>query len=50
MGGYWQGGGYSPLGSILGMGADYVLEVSLVLPSGEFITASATSYPDVFGL
>jgi len=30
------------------MGADHVLSFSVVLPSGEFVTASPTSYPDIF--
>ena len=48
MGGYILGGGHSPLSSLYGMAADQVLSMEVVLPSGKFITASATSNPDLF--
>ncbi|CAK7230585.1 hypothetical protein SCUCBS95973_007625 [Sporothrix curviconia] len=48
MGGYILGGGHSPLSSLYGMAADQVLSMEVVLPSGQFVTASATSNPDLF--
>ncbi|KAM7201741.1 FAD-binding domain containing protein [Naviculisporaceae sp. PSN 640] len=47
-GGYIAGGGHSPLSSLAGMGADQVLSLEVVLPSGEFVTASADSNPDLY--
>ncbi|KAF8990551.1 hypothetical protein BDQ17DRAFT_1433708 [Cyathus striatus] len=47
-GGYIQGGGHSPLGSVYGMAADHVLSFEVVLPSGRFVTADATQNTDVF--
>ncbi|KAK0732149.1 hypothetical protein B0H67DRAFT_94421 [Lasiosphaeris hirsuta] len=47
-GGYTAGGGHSPLSSRLGMGADQVLSVDVVLPSGRFVTADETTHPDLF--
>lgn len=48
MGGYILGGGHSPLSSILGIAADHVLSLEVVLESGLFVTASATQNPDLF--
>ena len=48
MGGYIQVGGHSPLSSIYGVAADHDLCFSVVLPSGEFITASPTQNPSIF--
>jgi FAD/FMN-containing dehydrogenase len=48
MGGYIQGGGHSPLSSIYGIAADQVLSYSVVLASGQFVTASPTTNPDLF--
>ncbi|KAK3689093.1 hypothetical protein B0T22DRAFT_460905 [Podospora appendiculata] len=47
-GGYTAGGGHSPMMVTWGMGADQVLALQVVLPSGQFVTASATSNPDLF--
>jgi len=47
-GGYIAGGGHSPMMSLVGMGADQVLSMEVVLPSGQFVTASATSNPELF--
>ncbi|KAI1306362.1 putative 6-hydroxy-D-nicotine oxidase [Xylaria venustula] len=47
-GGYIQGGGHSPHSSIYGMGADQVLSIDIVLPSGRFVTADKTHNPDIF--
>ncbi|KAF2020151.1 FAD binding domain-containing protein [Aaosphaeria arxii CBS 175.79] len=48
MGGYIQGGGYSPLSSSYGLAADQVLGFEIVTPIGEFVTANSTSNPDLF--
>lgn len=47
-GGYLQGGGHSPLSSILGMGADHVLEIGVVTGDGRFVTASSAENADLF--
>lgn len=47
-GGYLQGGGHSPLSSILGMGADHVLEIEVVTGDGRFVTASSSQNSDLF--
>jgi hypothetical protein len=47
-GGYLQGGGHNPLAGFYGMAVDSVLAFQVVLPSGLFVTASETSYPDLF--
>jgi hypothetical protein len=46
--GWFTGGGHGPLSSDYGMGADNVLEATLVLPSGEVVTANACQYQDLF--
>jgi FAD/FMN-containing dehydrogenase len=48
MGGYILGGGHSPLSSLYGMAADQVLSMEVVTADGRFLTASATSNPDLF--
>ncbi|KAL1899812.1 hypothetical protein Sste5346_002678 [Sporothrix stenoceras] len=48
MGGYILGGGHSPMSSLYGMAADQVLSMEVVLPNGQFVTASSTSNPDLF--
>ncbi|GME49303.1 6-hydroxy-D-nicotine oxidase [Neofusicoccum parvum] len=47
-GGWTQGGGHSGLGHYYGMGADQVLSARVVLASGEIVTASRCSHPDLF--
>ncbi|KAJ2902229.1 putative fad binding domain protein [Zalerion maritima] len=47
-GGFLLGGGHSPMSSMYGMAADHVLSMEVVTPSGEFVTASETSSPDLF--
>ncbi|KAI1309297.1 FAD binding domain-containing protein [Xylaria venustula] len=47
-GGYILGGGHSPLSSIYGMGSDQVLSMEVVTADGSFLTASATSNPELF--
>ncbi|KAF2839977.1 FAD-binding domain-containing protein [Patellaria atrata CBS 101060] len=48
MGGYIQGGGHSPLSSILGIAADHVLEIQVVTPDGQFLTVNSKAYSDLF--
>ncbi|KAI1771915.1 hypothetical protein F4818DRAFT_428257 [Hypoxylon cercidicola] len=48
MGGFLLGGGHSPLSSLYGMGADQVLSMEVVTADGRFVTASATSNPELF--
>ncbi|KAJ7829288.1 hypothetical protein B0H14DRAFT_3873097 [Mycena olivaceomarginata] len=47
-GGWPLGGGHNIISPHLGLGADNVLELDLVLPNGTFVTASPTSHPDLF--
>ncbi|KAB2575878.1 FAD-linked oxidoreductase apf9 [Lasiodiplodia theobromae] len=47
-GGWTQGGGHSGVGRYFGMGADQVLSARVVLASGEIVTASPCSHPDLF--
>lgn len=47
-GGYIQGGGHSPLSTIHGMGADNVLQFTVVTADGKFITADAVTNADLF--
>jgi FAD/FMN-containing dehydrogenase len=47
-GGYIQGGGHGPLSTLYGMGSDQALEFTLVTADGKHITASPTSYSDLF--
>ncbi|EMR66545.1 putative fad linked oxidase-like protein [Eutypa lata UCREL1] len=47
-GGYMAGGGHSPLMSKYGMGADQVLSIDVVLPSGRFVTADEKQNTDLF--
>lgn len=48
VGGFLTGGGQSLMSSQKGLAADAVLEASVVLPSGEIITANACQNPDIF--
>lgn len=48
LGGWVQGGGHSPLGSIYGMGADHVLGFEVVTADGRFVTANANENTDLF--
>jgi FAD/FMN-containing dehydrogenase len=47
-GGYIQGGGHGPFSTLYGMGSDQALEFTLVTANGKHVTASTTSYPDLF--
>ncbi|KAH8895797.1 FAD-binding domain-containing protein [Thozetella sp. PMI_491] len=46
--GWFTGGGHGPLTATYGMGADNVLQVKIVTPTGDFITANACQNPDIF--
>ncbi|KAK8074142.1 FAD-linked oxidoreductase [Apiospora phragmitis] len=47
-GGFIQGGGHGPLASKYGLAADQVLEMEVVTPTGDYLTASATKNTDLF--
>ncbi|MBM7517035.1 FAD-binding oxidoreductase [Nocardioides nitrophenolicus] len=46
--GYLLGGGLSPLGRTYGWAADHVRSFEIVTGTGELVTASASSHPDLF--
>jgi FAD/FMN-containing dehydrogenase len=46
--GWFSGGGHGPLSSDYGMGADNVLQVTLVTPSGDIVTANSCQHDDLF--
>ncbi|RVD83147.1 uncharacterized protein DFL_007546 [Arthrobotrys flagrans] len=48
IGGFMQGGGHSPIGSKYGMAVDQVLEINLVTPSGQYITANECENSEYF--
>jgi FAD/FMN-containing dehydrogenase len=48
VGGYLTGGGHSILAPHYGMGADFVLELELVTPKGEVLTANECQNQDLF--
>jgi FAD/FMN-containing dehydrogenase len=47
-GGWPLGGGHGPMSNRYGLGADNILEMEVVLPSGEIIITNSASYPDLF--
>jgi FAD/FMN-containing dehydrogenase len=47
-GGYAQGGGHGQLASRFGLGADQVIEWSIVTASGEVVTATPAQHDDVY--
>ncbi|KAF2179656.1 FAD-binding domain-containing protein [Zopfia rhizophila CBS 207.26] len=47
-GGYFAGGGHTPLAGLYGMAADHVMAIRLVTADGRFITASEKSHPDLY--
>ncbi len=47
-GGYSAGGGHSPLSSAVGLAADQILSLEVVLPCGKFVTVDANHYPDLY--
>ncbi|GAB1203790.1 hypothetical protein APSETT445_002430 [Aspergillus pseudonomiae] len=48
LGGYLQGGGHSPASRDFGLAVDQVLELKVVLASGELVTANACENRDLF--
>ena len=48
MGGWTTGGGHSPLSAVYGLGADNVLEIDMVTPMGEIVTANFYQHSDLF--
>lgn len=46
--GWFTGGGHGPLTSTYGMGVDNVLQVTVVTPNGELVTANECLHPDLF--
>lgn len=47
-GGWLMGGGHSALSPSYGLGVDNVLQFSVVTSTGEFLTVSSYSHPDLF--
>lgn len=48
LGGYLAGGGHSILGGRYGMAADHVLEMDIVTPNGDVLTANECQNADMF--
>lgn len=48
VGGFLTGAGHGALSSTYGMGADQVLEVEMVTPGGDIITANECQHQDLF--
>lgn len=48
VGGYLTGGGHSVLGPRYGLGADHVLELEVVTPMGDIVTANECQNEDLF--
>ncbi|OJJ47555.1 hypothetical protein ASPZODRAFT_15006 [Penicilliopsis zonata CBS 506.65] len=48
IGGYMQGGGHGPASHDFGLAADQVLDMTVVLATGETVTANACQYADLF--
>lgn len=46
--GWFAGGGHGPLSSTYGMGVDNVLQVTIVTPEGDLVTANECVHPDLF--
>lgn len=46
--GWFTSGGHGPLSSDYGMGADNVLEATVLTPTGEIVTTNACHHPDLF--
>ncbi|OAL49332.1 FAD-binding domain-containing protein [Pyrenochaeta sp. DS3sAY3a] len=47
-GGYFTGGGHTPMSGYYGMAADNIEEIQVVTADGRYITASNTSHSDLF--
>jgi len=48
VGGYLTGGGHGALSSTYGLGADQVVEIEMVTPGGDIITANECQNEDLF--
>lgn len=48
VGGYLTGGGHGAISPVFGLGADQVLEIEMVTPNGEAITANECQHQDLF--
>jgi FAD/FMN-containing dehydrogenase len=48
VGGYLTGGGHAAISHIFGMAADQVLEIELVTPGGDIVTANECQNEDLF--
>jgi hypothetical protein len=48
IGGYITGGGHSPISAQYGLAADQVLEMEIVTPDGEVVTANEATNIDLF--
>lgn len=48
LGGYLTGGGHSPLSAMFGLAVDQILEMQVVLASGEIVTANQVKHSDLF--
>jgi hypothetical protein len=48
LGGWLTGGGHSPVGAMYGLGVDNVLEMEIVTPAGNLITANECQNSDIF--
>lgn len=48
IGGYITGGGHSPLSAHYGLAADQVVEIEMITPKGDFVTANEASNTDLF--
>jgi FAD/FMN-containing dehydrogenase len=48
VGGYFTGGGQGALSSTYGLGADQVLEIEMVTPSGEVLVVNECQNTDLF--
>lgn len=48
VGGYLTGGGHAALSATYGLAADHVLEIQLVTPTGEIVTANECQHQDIF--
>lgn len=48
VGGYLTGGGHAAISHVFGMAADQVLEIELVTPGGDIVTANECQNEDLF--
>jgi FAD/FMN-containing dehydrogenase len=48
LGGYLTGGGHSPLGAVFGLAVDNIVEIQMVTPTGDLVTANECLNSDLF--